>query len=110
MFRKTASSDNGELVVKDISEELYNKGITHKKECLALVIDNFMSRDECNKLIELTETRGYEQALVNTGGSTQQLMKNVRSSDRCMIDDHDMAATLYAKAEKYMPKNYQKGW
>jgi len=110
LSRSSDSNSSKETRVTDISEELYTKGITRSKNYTALVVDNFISKEECDKLIHLTETRGYEQALVNTGGGTQRLMPDVRSSDRCIIDDHEMAASLYAKAAKYAPQIYQERW
>lgn len=49
------------------------------------VMSNILTKKECDDLIQLSESRGYEQALVNTG-PRQVLMTDVRNNDRCIID------------------------
>ncbi|XP_066936902.1 uncharacterized protein [Clytia hemisphaerica] len=92
--------------VTDISKELYEKGIVNTEEYFALVIDNFMTKSECEELIKLTESVGYDQALVNVGGGRQKLMPDVRSSDRCIIDDERVAEMFYQQTKDYIPQNF----
>ena len=95
-------------VVKDISKQLYEKGIAFSDDYLALIVDNFLSKAECEHLIKITEARGYEEALVNIGDGRQKSMKSVRNSDRCMIDDERVAASFYEKCQQYIPDTFRK--
>ena len=92
--------------VTDISKELYEKGITNTGEYFALVIDDFMTKAECDELIQLTESVGYDQALVNVGGGRQKLMQDVRNSSRCIIDDERVAEMFYQQTKDYIPENF----
>lgn len=93
-------------VVNDISKQLYEKGITSSENRLALIVDNFLSKEECENLIKITEARGYEEALVNIGNGAQRSMRDVRNSDRCMIDDERVASLFYQKCQKYIPDTF----
>jgi hypothetical protein len=53
-----------------------SKKMTENK--YALTIDHVMTESECKELIELTEKKGYEPALVNVGGGKQVLMTDAR--------------------------------
>uniref|UniRef100_A0A7S4L0M6 Prolyl 4-hydroxylase alpha subunit domain-containing protein n=1 Tax=Paramoeba aestuarina TaxID=180227 RepID=A0A7S4L0M6_9EUKA len=64
------------------------------QKLLAFTVDNVLSEDECQRLIDATEARGYAQALVNVGFGRQELMDDVRKSDRFMSDDKDFAKSL----------------
>ena len=47
----------------------------------AKVLTNILTQQECNEMIERSENKGYEQALLNT-----DFRPDVRNNDRCMID------------------------
>jgi len=51
----------------------------------AKVLTNILTQQECNEMIERSENKGYEQALLNTGRG-EVLMSDVRNNDRCIID------------------------
>lgn len=72
-------------------------GGVEKRSQLAAVFDQILKPSECQACIELSERKGYEQALVNTGGGTQQLITDVRSSDRCIIDNDDFATLVWGR-------------
>ena len=91
--------------VKDISKQLYEKGITPSDDYLAIIVDNFLSKEECEHLIKVTEATGYNEALVNIGGGAQMSMKDFRNSDRCMIDDERVASVFYEKSQQYIPES-----
>lgn len=55
------------------------------------------------RLIALTEQRGYGVALVNVGGGRQQLMSDCRNNDRCMIDDEQTAAIIFQRIAPFLP-------
>lgn len=63
----------------------------------ALLLNNVFSPDECQELIERSEAEGFVQALVNTGGTSQRLMTDVRTSGRCILFDPLFAEVLYQR-------------
>lgn len=93
-------------VVTDISKQLYQNGITSSENRLALIVDNFLSKEECEHLIKITEACGYEEALVNVGNGAQRSLRDIRNSDRCMIDDERVAAMFYQKCQQYIPDSF----
>lgn len=64
-------------------------------------IDNFLSLDECNKLIEQSEQIGFEEAGVNVDGA-QKMMKMVRNNERIMYEDQEYASLLWQKLEPFI--------
>lgn len=73
---------------------------------LAFILLNVLSQEECDRWIELSEKRGYQQALVNTGIG-EVLMTDFRNSDRCIIDDVDMAKFLFERIKSYLPEQWK---
>jgi predicted 2-oxoglutarate/Fe(II)-dependent dioxygenase YbiX len=74
------------------------------------VTPSLLDKIECEELIALTEEKGYEAALVNTGGGRQQLMPEVRNNKRCIIDDPVKAEELYQKCKHLIPQQAPNGW
>lgn len=64
-------------------------------------IDNFLTVDECNQLIEKSEQIGFEEAEVNVDGA-QKMMKTVRNNERILFEDPEYAAALWQKLESYV--------
>ena len=57
-------------------------GTKHTNDKLAFVLDNVLTEDECKALIEETEEKGYEAALLNVGNGRQVLDTTNRNSKR----------------------------
>lgn len=64
---------------------------------VAVSINNVFTETECDDLIKRSEEAGYEEALVNVGRGRQQKIKDVRNSDRCIIDDPELAETIWQR-------------
>ncbi|MFB9077776.1 2OG-Fe(II) oxygenase [Flavobacterium procerum] len=64
-------------------------------------IDNFLSVEECNELIDKSEQIGFEEAGVNVDGA-QKMMKMVRNNERIMYQDDEYAYLLWQKLEPYV--------
>lgn len=64
-------------------------------------IDNFLTVDECNKLIEKSEQIGFQEAGVNIDGA-QKMIKMVRNNERIMYEDHEYASLLWQKLQPYV--------
>ena len=77
----------------------------HKNK-LAFILDNVLSEDECKALIDETEEKGYEQALLNVGFGRQVLDTNVRNNKRCIIDSEDKAGWLWDEIKDYIPETW----
>ena len=75
---------------------------------VAFCLDHVFSPEECAGLIALTEGEGegerlglsYGQALVNVGRGRQRVMRDVRTSDRCMVDDPELAEWIWQRIKK----------
>ena len=53
-------------------------------------IDNFISKEECRHLIEISESIGYQEAEVSLPGGAQ-MMKGLRNNYRLIYEDADLA-------------------
>ena len=62
------------------------------------VIRDFLSDEECSRLIERSERLAYEVGTV--GGA---ILENFRNNDRVIFDDPGLAADLYLRAQPYLP-------
>ncbi|OMQ12592.1 2OG-Fe(II) oxygenase [[Flexibacter] sp. ATCC 35103] len=64
-------------------------------------INNFLTIDECNKLIEKSEQVGFQEAEINIDGA-QTMMKMVRNNERIMYQDDDYASFLWKKLQPHV--------
>lgn len=65
-------------------------------------VADFLSPAECAKYIELSESFGYEEALV-TSPSGQVLRSDVRNNQRVVFDDPELAEELWHRIEDFVP-------
>ena len=68
-----------------------------KSDKFCVVLDNILTTEECKNLIELSERRDYEKALVNVGRGNQELMQDVRNNDRCIYDDPHVVEQIWQR-------------
>jgi predicted 2-oxoglutarate/Fe(II)-dependent dioxygenase YbiX len=77
-----------------------------KKELLegemVFVIRDFLSAEECDAYVELSEQQGYADAPI-TMGDTAIVIKDYRNNLRVMLDDVELAARLFARAKPFLP-------
>jgi prolyl 4-hydroxylase len=66
------------------------------------VIEDFLTKEECEELILKSEKIGYEEAKVQTGENTQSILKGVRNNDRILYKDEVLATKLYEKAKPFL--------
>ncbi|CAF1195895.1 unnamed protein product [Adineta steineri] len=92
---------SGKIVKRDVN--LPNREDEGK---LAFLIFNVLTPDECQQRIELSEQRSYSEATVN-GYGFSELMTDFRNSDRCIIDDVQMAEILFQRIESFLPKTWK---
>lgn len=69
----------------------------------AVVIDNCLSKEECNELVRAAEatTNGklWEQAMVNVGNGNQRMIMDVRYCSRIIWDDRDLVAKIWSRVK-----------
>ena len=65
-------------------------------------VENFMSAQECQKYIEISEDTGFEEALVNTAAGSVRAA-GVRNNDRVMFKNQEIADWLWERAEDFVP-------
>jgi hypothetical protein len=65
-------------------DHLYQR---NKKEPFAVVVEDLLSAEECSRLIELADDKGFEAALINVGFGKQVHDPDARKSDRCIIGE-----------------------
>lgn len=82
-----------------------------RKELLAerddlFVIHDFLSQDECEYYITLTESAGYGDAPITTSGGPV-MRKDIRNNDRVMIDDPRIAEVVWDRLKVFFPARVQ---
>jgi len=83
--------------------------LTEYEGCLALVLDNVFTLNECNQILALAEEHvggSWERAMVNTGYTTQQLEPSVRNSDRIIFDTPEMAERIAVRVRPHIPADW----
>lgn len=60
-------------------------------------IDNFLTPEECSDYIQMSESIGFEEALIQTRGNGQVMNKEVRDNYRVILDDKDLAEKLWSR-------------
>eukprot|EP01046_Picozoa_sp_COSAG06_P021428 COSAG06_NODE_1610_length_8937_cov_56.029305_4_plen_294_part_00 len=69
----------------------------------AFVLHNVFTPEECGAMIEASEARGYEPALVNTGVG-QRLDTSTRNSARNIWDDEPTAGVIHERIKAHLPE------
>jgi predicted 2-oxoglutarate/Fe(II)-dependent dioxygenase YbiX len=65
---------------------------------------DFLSREECDALIQKSETIGYEEAMVDVGGGEQRMIKGVRNNERVLYKDETYAAFIWERLKDFAPQ------
>lgn len=73
---------------------IYNKDI--------FVIEDFLSKEECEELIQKSEQIGYEEAKVQMGENRQSILKGVRNNNRILYTDETLAKKLFERAKPFL--------
>jgi len=68
----------------------------------AVVLDRVFTAQECKELIHRSEAVGFAEAEVNVGQGRQLVKKDMRDSDRCMIDDPVTMEKLWQRIKSAM--------
>ena len=65
-------------------------------------IDSFLSKEECESYIEMTEHKGYEEALIISGGKAISAPE-IRNNKRVIIDSEEIAEIWWKRAVGVLP-------
>jgi predicted 2-oxoglutarate/Fe(II)-dependent dioxygenase YbiX len=65
------------------------------------VIPGFLSPEECDRFIALSEEKGFEDAPITTMGGFV-VRKDIRDNERLMIDDPALATELFERARPFL--------
>src|SRR5262245_57722590 len=66
------------------------------------VVHDFLSPEECDRFIALSEQAGYGDAPITTSQGFV-MRKDIRDNDRVMIDDPTLAGELWRRAQPFLP-------
>jgi hypothetical protein len=84
-----------------------------KREELAgekiFVLHDFLSREECERFITVSEQIGYEDAPITTAGGFE-MRKDIRNNDRVMLDEPDLATAWWERAKDQLPRSWETRW
>ncbi len=77
----------------------------HKK---IFLIHDFLTAQECDEFISLSEEYGYDDApLTMAGGPVMR--KDVRNNARYVVDEPFLAVVLWSRAQPFVPPDFE-GW
>lgn len=68
-------------------------------------VDNFLTPEECDNYIKLSEDVGYEDALLSSAQG-QVLRKDIRNNQRVMFQAEDIAELLWERAQEFVPQEF----
>lgn len=69
----------------------------------AFLMPDFLTKNECQAYIAMSENIGYEEAGVTTGKNQSTMMKGIRNNYRLIYTDEALAETLYQRAKPALP-------
>ena len=70
-------------------------------------LQQVLSKQECDAIIERAEAVGFERALLNVGHGRQIYHPGTRHSDRCIIDDTQFAAAIFDRIKDFIPSEFR---
>src|SRR4051812_44677689 len=73
------------------------------------IIDGFLAATECNEYIRFSEEKRYEEAAVSTERGAV-MIKDVRNNDRVLLDDPNLAGSLYLTLADVLPQRFDGDW
>jgi len=97
-----SKSKKKKVILHDISKELIPITGTNK---FAILLHNVLTPTECSNLIKRAEQTGFDNALIQGPNGKQILRTDIRSCERCIIDDEELASVLYRRILTAMEGN-----
>jgi predicted 2-oxoglutarate/Fe(II)-dependent dioxygenase YbiX len=76
---------------------------------VAFTLQDVLTPEECQRLIERSEQVGYDIALVNMGNEGPGVhVPGYRDGQRCIIDDHQIVAELWERVKHHVPAEFKR--
>ncbi|KAF9361380.1 hypothetical protein BGX34_007187 [Mortierella sp. NVP85] len=76
---------------------------------VAFTLQDVLTPEECQRLIQRSEQVGYDIALVNMGNEKPGVhVPGYRDGQRCIIDDHAIVAELWERVKHHIPAVFKK--
>jgi len=70
-----------------------------------LVVENFLTPEECKGFIDFSEKEGYSEALIRARGQGEVMNKDVRDNDRVIWDNPQVATQIFEMIKDLVPYN-----
>lgn len=67
-----------------------------------LVINTFLSVEECQTILDFAENFGFKPATVKTG-SGDKLLSQIRNNERIDFEDETLTTTLWKRVQEHLP-------
>lgn len=80
----------------------------HRYSDAAFSLYEFLDVCDCERLIALSEQKGFEAATINDG-LTQNKSPTVRNNSRVIFDDKKLATDMWGRLHPFVPKELD-GW
>jgi predicted 2-oxoglutarate/Fe(II)-dependent dioxygenase YbiX len=96
-------SDAPETIVKVALPRRVDKGK------FAIVIPKVFSDEECKRMIDETEQKGYESAFVNVGDGRQVLDIDCGKNSRCISDSVEKSNEIWERVKEHAPSTWNFG-
>lgn len=69
----------------------------------AFLLPDFLTNEECQAYIDMSEAIGYEEAGVTTGKNQSTMIKSIRNNYRLIYTDEALAEQLFQRAKPALP-------
>lgn len=74
---------------------------------LAVTAQSILTPQECQAMIDRSESIGYDVALINMASGEGVRVPGYRDGYRCIIDDKAFSAELWKRIESFIPEVYE---
>jgi prolyl 4-hydroxylase len=68
-----------------------------------IIIDNFLSSEECDNILSLAENIGYKEAKFSLDGITDHLLKDIRDCGKCVVNDLKASDIIFERIRNILP-------
>lgn len=76
-------------------------------DLISICVEYVFSLIECEKIIEISESVGYEKASLFVRNGKQFFYMDIRYYHKCIIDDTQFASTLKQRIQYLIPNEYR---
>jgi hypothetical protein len=96
-----STEDDKDSAVQDLSGVVQRLNHRHaRSRYYAVFLRNVLTPEECQSLVARSESEGYEPALLNVGAARQIYATDIRSNDRCLLNDPGWANVIFHRIQE----------